>query len=70
MKESTRLEACCDMVADDLTIKQAAVKNRITKSTLHRFIHNELPDISGSLHQKVLKQIRHNIKTKRGRKKK
>lgn len=70
VKEIDRLEACCDMISDDLTVRQAADKNRIKKSTLHRFIRNELPDISGSLHQKVLKQIEHNIKTKRGRKKK
>lgn len=61
-KEYDMLDACYWMVSYKYTIREAALKSGIPKSTLHYKIHHELRYLSPDLYNAVKKQMKENMK--------
>lgn len=58
---SVYISACQYMVMHRATIRESASMFNLAKSTLHRFIHADLPSQSKKLYRQVLNQIAENI---------
>lgn len=55
------LEVVVEIPNSKWTLRMAEKNGEIPKSTLHRWIHNELPYISKHLYGEILKQFEYNI---------
>lgn len=63
-KQKEYLDACIRIVENKTSIRVASSNFCMSKSHLHRFIHNKLKKISFELYQCVVKQLDFNYKNR------
>lgn len=62
-KDWVRYEACVYLVEKEQSLKQMEHNPMFTipSTTLHRFVHKRLPDISPELYEQVCEQFKKNL---------